>query len=142
MTDAVPRFLSTEEVGPSFERLTAAVAEFNNWVKLPRCPRLSPKLIIEFKPESVWNDLNYAESGLPGCYVFENSEGELYYVGSVSANSGFGYRFANGYVGRDPADKSKIVRSGNAADSRRVYKVDVPKEHAFIAPALEQFLIS
>ena len=132
---------STTMTSP-LETLIAAVEEFHAWVHLPGCGRLSPKLMFEFKPESVWSDGYHVDAALPGCYIFEDHAGALYYVGSVSANSGFGYRFANGYVCRDPADPAKIKRSGNATNCRRIYVVDVPPEHAFIAPALEQFLIS
>lgn len=124
------------------EKLVAAVAEFHNWVELPRYQRLSPKLMFEFTPDTVWKDQYKVDAGLPGCYVFENDEGALYYVGSVSANSGFGYRFGNGYFCRDPEDMTKVKRLGKATAARRIYVVDVPKEYAFVAPALEQFLIS
>jgi hypothetical protein len=127
------------------KRLLAAVEEFHNWVQLPKCGRLFPKLLYTFTPESAWNELyqvNPSLPGLPGCYIFEDRAGDLYYVGSVSANSGFGYRFANGYVCKDPTDPGKIKRVGNAENCSRIYVVDVPPEHAFIAPALEQFLIS
>lgn len=129
-------------MNPSFEKLAAAVAEFHKWVELPRHQHLFPKLMYEFTPASVWADQYKVDARLPGCYVFEDDEGDLYYVGSVSANSSFGYRFANGYVCKDPKDTTKIMRLGHASSARRIYVVDVPKEYAFIAPALEQFLIS
>lgn len=126
----------------AIELLEAAVSEFHNWVELPRYQRLSPKLMFEFTPDTVWKDQYKVDAGLPGCYVFENDEGVLYYVGSVSANSGFGYRFGNGYFCRDSDDMTKVKRLGKATAARRIYVVDVPKEYAFVAPALEQFLIS
>ena len=126
----------------SFELLAAAVAEFHNWVELPRHQRLSPKLMFEFTPESFWKDQYKVDPGLPGCYIFADDKDDLYYVGSVSANSDFGYRFGNGYLSRDPEDKTKIKRWGHAVLARRIYVVDLPKEYAFIAPALEQFLIT
>ena len=126
----------------AFEELAAAVSEFHNWVELPRHQHLSPKVMFEFNESTVWSDSYKVDAGLPGCYVFEDDSGELYYVGSVSANSSFGYRFANGYINKDSEDKSKIKRSGAAMEAHRIYVVDVPKEYAFIAPALEQFLIS
>ena len=126
----------------ALERLVAAVAEFHNWVEMPRHRRLTPQLMFEFTPESRWDDTYNVDARLAGCYIFENEAGELYYVGSVSANRSFGYRFANGYVCRDDVDRTKTKLMGNAETCRRIYVVDVPKEYAFIAPALEQFLIS
>lgn len=129
-------------MNPAFEKLAAAVAEFHDWVALPKHQKLSPKLMLEFSMESLWDDLYQVDAALPGCYAFENAEGELYYVGSVSASRCFGYRFANGYVCKDPENPLKVKQLGNAAEAKRIYVVDVPKEYAFIAPALEQFLIS
>ena len=126
----------------ALDKITAAVAEFHNWIALPRHGRLSPKLMFEFTPESIWSDAYKADAGLPGCYVFEDNQNDLYYVGSVSASKSFGYRFANGYVCKDPEDNKKIKRLGNASLCRQIYVIDVPKEYAFVAPALEQFLIT
>ena len=126
----------------AFERLAAAVAEFHNWVELPKHRHLFPKLMFEFREETPWSDPYRVDPGLPGCYAFENDDGEIYYVGSVSANSDFGYRFVNGYICKHPEDKTKVQRLGHATEARRIYVIDVPKEYAFIAPALEQFLIS
>ena len=126
--DARPSEIRT--MSRSFERLVAAVEEFHNWVQLPRLGNLSPKLMFEFTPESVWADPYKVDAGLPGCYVFEDDEGDLYYVGSVSANSGFGYRFANGYLCKDPEDKTKIKRSGWLMSARRIYFVDLPRDIA------------
>lgn len=124
------------------ERLVAAVAEFHNWVKLPRYQDLSPKVMYEFTDASVWEDPYLVDPNLPGCYVFEDVDGRACYVGSVSANSTFGYRFGNGYICKDPNDNRKVLRIGNAESISRIYVIDLPKEYAFVAPALEQFLIT
>lgn len=125
-----------------FGNLAAAVAEFQNWVKLPKLSHLSAKLMYEFTEQSVWADQYKVNAGLPGCYVFEDANGELVYVGSVSGNEDFGRRFAGSYVRKHPADATKVEQLGNAVGARKIYVVDVTKEYAFIAPALEQFLIS
>jgi hypothetical protein len=124
------------------EKLAGAVAEFHKWVELPKCSRLTPKLMLEVSLVPLWADQYLVDASLPGCYIFENDEGELYYVGSVSASSSFGYRFANGYVRRHLEDPTKALLLGNAEKARRIYVVDVPREYGFIAPALEQFLIT
>jgi hypothetical protein len=129
-------------MNPSLDRISAAVAAFYRWVQLPRCPELQPKLMLQFSLIPSWSDPYLVDASLPGCYIFENDAGELYYVGSVSASSSFGYRFANGYVCKHPDDPTKALRSGNAEHARRIYVVAVPREYAFIAPALEQFLIT
>lgn len=37
---------------------------------------------------------------------------------------------------------TKVKRLGKAMAARRIYVIDLPKEYAFVAPAVEQFLIS
>jgi hypothetical protein len=126
----------------ALEKLVAAVAEFHNWVKLPNHHDLEPKLMYEFTDSSLWSDQYQVDPSLTGCYVFVDDEESIYYVGSVSANSSFGYRFANGYVCKDPEDPLRVKRLGNASKANRIMVIDLPREYAFVAPALEQFLIT
>lgn len=98
--------------------------------------------MFEFTDASVWADQYKVNAGLPGCYIFEDANDELVYVGSVSGNEDFGRRFAGSYVRKHPDDGTKIEQLGNAIGARFIYVVDVTKEYAFVTPALEQFLIS
>ena len=125
-------------------RLTIAVEEFGAWVQLPKLPKespLIPKIMFEFSSESVWTDSYLGDPTLPGCYIFEDEAENITYVGSVSASRDLGRRLAD-YLCKDPANPGKIKKLGNAESCRRIYVISVPKHYAFIAPALEQFLIS
>lgn len=127
----------------ALDQIKSAVNEFQSWVVLPELQEnLEPKLMLEFSDASLWADQYKVDAARVGCYAFEGDSEKIYYVGSVSANSSFGYRFANGYICKDPKQPSKVKRLGKASKAKRIFVVDLPREYAFVAPALEQFLIT
>lgn len=124
------------------KKISDAVEVFGEWMQLPKHRELHPKLMFEFTEKSVWNDEYLADPKLAGVYLFANEKHEIYYVGSVSGSSTFGIRFANGYISRSRIDRDKIDLWGKCKCCRYLFVVEMENDHAFVAPALEQFLIT
>lgn len=129
-------------MGSALDRLTKALSHFHDFVELPKLSRLTPKLMFEFTEQALWAEKYHAGPALAGCYVLETEGEEFVYIGSVSANGDFGRRFAGSYFRRNPNDQSLYEKLGHAIHAKRIYVVDLPNDHSFLAPAIEQFLIS
>ena len=72
---------------------------------------------------------------------FENFDGEIFFIGSVSGNSGFENHFASKYISKG-TNNDTVLKNGHAVDAVRCHVVAMDKEFAFMSPALRQFLIS
>lgn len=128
---------------PVPENITAAVDEFNKWVSLPRCPVLTPELMHRFDGLPDWERNYLIEPSLPGCYIFCGANDLVLYIGSVSCNNELGRRFGSRYISCEKnADGEWKKRRNELLDATAIYVVAVPKSHAFITPAIEQFLIT
>lgn len=70
--------------------------------------------MFEFTDSSVWADPYKVNAGVPRCYIFEDANDELVYVGSVSGNENFGRRFAESFVRKHPDDDTTVEQLNNS----------------------------
>ena len=124
-------------------RICEAINELNRWVALPGRPPFCADLMYEFTNQPDWSNPYLVEPALPGCYIFQGADEMILYVGSVSCNNELGRRFANRYISRESRPDGDWKRQRNElVGACAIYAVTVPREYAFITPAIEQFLIT
>ena len=77
----------------------------------------------------------FPNSEFPGVYIFTDKNANILYIGKAS--SGLGSRIGNGYLGRN-----RVRKSDKIINAHYLYTVKLNWEEFFLAPAIEEYLIS
>lgn len=90
-----------------------------------------------FDTNNPWDHSSWPNNGLPGVYIFADEDKKVLYIGKASATitarlSAYWCKGENGET------KSKDWKSENI---RYVYTIGIPRNRAFEAPSIEEFLI-
>lgn len=117
--------------------LRQALDEFN--AKFPR-PNMGA---LELKgPYDIGTDFcnPYPNAYLPGIYVIFHRNGSILRIGKASCNSTITSRLS-GYFKWGALDSEGTHKHPGYEEARILYTIGVPKDRAFEAPAVEEYLI-
>lgn len=82
----------------------------------------------------------YPSAQLPGVYIICDSNNQILRIGKASCNSNITTRLSSYF--RWGKKESEGVHKHTGYDNAKIlYTIGVPKEHAFEAPAIEEYLI-
>jgi hypothetical protein len=117
--------------------LRIAIAEFN--AEFPR-PKMAP---LELQgPYDVSKDFcnPYPNADMPGVYVILHNDGSILRIGKASCMSTITSRLS-GYFKWGVSGTEGVHKHQGYEEARIIYTIGVPKDRAFEAPAIEEFLI-
>jgi hypothetical protein len=129
---------------PTIDDLSRLVDQFKTEIGYTRnLPIKGPHHRYDFVDDPA-KEPRYPHAGEPGCYVFFNSEGAVLYVGRSARDEGMGDRIWDPFGRRrkdGENDPFPVAKPWVKLHKPGVWAVAVPKEHWWLAMALEGFLI-
>lgn len=122
---------------PNLQDLQAALEEFNTQYPRPNMDKLllsdEYNILKDFRS-------HYPYAEYPGVYAIFNFSGELLRLGKSSCNSTLGARLST-YYKWDKVEYIGVPKHIGYEDVIIIRTIKFPKDRAFEAPALEEFLI-
>ncbi len=118
--------------------LQVALDELNTKYPRPGMPALHMSERYVFQTD--WPHRTWPGATQPGLYVFVNEHDELLYIGKASCTRALGHRLGHYFSGRTL--DTFTIADGNAAGATCVITIPLPPDHAFEAPAVEEFLLT
>ena len=119
------------------EELKTALIEFNNEFLGPSLKPFEPSELYDIDRD--WPK-QWPNADSPGVYFFLSSELDVLWIGKASNKNLIGSRIGTFLS----ADSKKPWRRENdpIPEAQYIASIPIPKEHAFMAPALKEFLIT
>ncbi len=118
------------------EKLSQCLEEFKKKCPLPELSEL--KLSRHYDILNEFDDY-YPDSEHPGVYILLDSEKKILYIGKASCSNNLGYRLG-AHIERGPDGKG-MPKDDVSEGTQYIVTISVPDDWAFMAPALEEFLI-
>ena len=124
---------------PSLAQLKTAIDELNARFPRPSLPPLELSDVYDLRED--WPRKKYPCSDSPGVYALIDETDEVAYVGKASFNHVIGNRLGARFCYGPDKAVMLTVPEWQSERIRYIAAIGLPAEHAFEAPAIEEFLI-
>lgn len=122
---------------PKIEELKVVLDEFNSIYPRPNMDKLELSQSFDIRKDF---ETFYPGTGFPGVYIISKENGEILRIGKSSCNSSLDKRLST-YYKWSKTENIGVARYAGYSDAFIINTIIVPKNRAFEAPAIEEYLI-